>query len=573
MKVQIAVAQMNSVVGNIAGNAEKIRHFIGQAKQQGAQIVVFPEMALTGYPPEDLIFLKDFQEEVKEATERLAEDVGGITAIVGTLGMDGDLFNSAVLMGNGKILGGYQKVFLPNYGVFDEDRYFRPGKEIPCFRFPGFSLGITICEDIWYSAGPLAAQADAGCEVAVNLSASPFSMGKAHWREQMLSTRARDEEVFLIFCNLVGGQDELVFDGRSAVFAPDGRILARAPAFSEALFVLTLDTEEVSRIRTAEPRKRKQPVMTPALPVKEIPIRAEFAEGYLSEPPPMASHPSAQKEVYEALVLGTRDYVKKNGFEKVLVGLSGGVDSSLVATIAVDALGKDSVVGVFLPSAHTSPQSYEDVEQLVHNLSIVLWKFPITQLNEAFLQTLSEAFHGTTPGVAEENIQARIRGTLLMALSNKFGWLVLTTGNKSELSLGYATLYGDTAGGFAVIKDVPKTLVYQLAQYRNSLSPVIPASILSKPPSAELRPNQKDEDDLPAPYAVLDPILKDYVEENFSVAEIAKKGYATELVKKIARRVDRNEYKRRQSPIGIKITPRAFGKDRRFPITNIFHPQ
>ncbi|MHA2611832.1 MAG: NAD+ synthase [bacterium JZ-2024 1] len=570
--ILVALAQMNPIVGDISGNSRKILDFIEEARAKKAHFIVFPEMALCGYPPEDLVFLKDFQQETRREIQKLARQVDGIFAIVGTLEVEEDLYNSAVVLGKRKILGSYRKIYLPNYGVFDEDRYFRPGKAIPYFSSGNILVGITICEDIWYSSGPLAAQAQAGCLLAFNLSASPFSCGKAQWREQMLSTRARDEGVFLAFCNMVGGQDELVFDGRSAVFGPDGKILSRAPAFSETLLFTPVDLSEVTRILASEPRKRKKSIFAPGLKLKKVSLSSTAPAGLSGDFPPPFLHPSPSdgEEIYSALVLGTRDYVRKNGFEKVIIGLSGGIDSSLVAVIAADALGKDSVIGAFFPSRFTSVQSIQDVRQLQKNLGIALLEIPIDEIYTVFLRALSEAFRNTQPGVAEENLQARIRGTLLMSLSNKFGWLVLTTGNKSELSLGYATLYGDTAGGFAVLKDIPKTLVYQLARYRNSLSPVIPESILTKPPSAELRPDQKDEDDLPAPYSVLDPILKDYVEENLSVSEIARKGFPEKLIQQIVHRVDRNEYKRRQSPIGIKITPRAFGKDRRFPITNHF---
>ncbi|MFN4182287.1 MAG: NAD+ synthase, partial [bacterium] len=514
--ILIALAQMNPIVGDISGNSRKILDIIEEARAKGADLIVFPEMALCGYPPEDLIFLKDFHQETTREIRNLAQKVEGIFAIVGALEVEEDLFNSAFLLGKGKILGTYRKIFLPNYGVFDEDRYFCPGKKIPYFAFRDILLGVTICEDIWYSSGPLAVEAQAGCTLAVNLSASPFSVKKAQWREQMLSTRARDEGVFLAFCNMVGGQDELVFDGRSAVFGPDGRLLSRAPAFSESLLFCPIEPAEVTRVLTSEPRKRKESILAPGLPLKKISIPSSLSQRRALDFPSPPTHPSPsdEEEVYSALVLGTRDYVRKNGFEKVVIGLSGGIDSALVATIAVDALGKESVTGAFFPSRYTSVQSAEDVKQLQKNLGCALLEIPIDEIYTVFLRALSDAFRNTPPGVAEENLQARIRGTLLMSLSNKFGWLVLTTGNKSELSLGYATLYGDTAGGFAVLKDVPKTMVYQLARYRNSLSPVIPESVLTKPPSAELRPHQKDEDDLPAPYSVLDPILKDYVEEN-----------------------------------------------------------
>lgn len=569
MNLRLALVQLNVTVGDLEGNREKIRAWMERARELQADVVVFPEMALTGYPPEDLLLKPDFIEAAMESLHRLAPATRGLTAVVGCIYAAGDLFNAAAVFHDGHLAGIYPKQYLPNYGVFDEERYFRAGRENIVFVRNGVTLGISICEDIWYPEGPPEAQAfQAGAEVLINISASPYHMGKGQARERMLATRAADMTAFVAYCNLVGGQDELVFDGQSLICGPQGELIARGKSFEEDLVVTDLDVHQVFRQRLRDPRWRKvrpaEPEMVRRMVLPELPVPER-------EPLSPALAPTLDRvaEVYQALVLGTRDYVRKNGFREVVIGLSGGIDSSLTAVIAADALGPQNVVGVAMPTRYSSPSSLEDAEHLARNLGIRLLVIPIDGLFQGFLDTLAPIFQGREPDVTEENLQPRIRGTILMALSNKFGWLVLTTGNKSETSVGYATLYGDTAGGFAVIKDVPKTLVYELARYRNARAgrEVIPGRVLEKAPSAELRPNQRDTDSLP-PYEVLDPIVQAYVEENCGLREIVGRGFDEETVRRVIRMVDRSEYKRRQSPPGVKITPRAFGKDWRLPITN-----
>jgi NAD+ synthase (glutamine-hydrolysing) len=456
--------------------------------------------------------------------------------------------------------------------VFDEDRYFQTGKENFIFTLKSTPIGLSICEDLWYPGDPVRTQTlHGGAELIINISSSPYQAGKSEFREKMISTRATDNLAVFAYCNLVGGQDELVFDGGSLIFDQRGELIARGKQFEEDLVVADLDMEAVFRMRLHDPRIRREKWAEGEKDLKRI-VLPDYSRRSRKRPPipkrklkPLERLP----EVYEALVLGTGDYVRKNGFKEVLIGLSGGIDSAITAMIAVDALGKESVVGVAMPSQYSSKESLEDARLLAENLGIRLHVIPIAEIFKAYLNILAPRFKGLKPNEAEENVQARIRGNILMALSNKFGWLVLTTGNKSEMSVGYCTLYGDMAGGFAVLKDVPKTLVYQLTEYRNKRAgkELIPRNVIVKPPSAELRPNQKDEDSLP-PYPVLDPILQAYVEEDKGVEEIAKAGFDPELVKEVIRMVDRNEYKRRQSPPGVKITHRALGKDRRLPVTN-----
>jgi len=539
--------------------------------------VAFPELAVTGYPPEDLLMKPEFIRDNLRALEEIAKASTGITAVVGFVDAKEDIYNAAAILHDGGVVGVYHKVYLPNYGVFDEERYFRPGEDCLTLTLNGVTVGLTICEDMWYPGGPAMAEALAGnAEVIVNISASPYHAGKIGWREKMLATRASDNAVVIAYVNLVGGQDELVFDGTSAIFDQKGEILARADQFEEDFLVADLDAEGVFRARLHDPRRRKaKAVLAPGFRLRKVEIPGPAGAGGRAElaPPEVKPRMSDLEEIYSALVLGTRDYIYKNGFEKVLIGLSGGIDSSLTCVIAVDAIGAENVIGASMPSVYSSEGSRVDAEELSSNLGIKLITLPINEIFQSYLRTLREEFKGTEPDVAEENIQARIRGNLLMALSNKFGWLVLTTGNKSETSVGYCTLYGDMAGGFAVIKDVPKTLVYKLAEYRNNREgrEVIPRSILEKEPSAELRPNQKDSDALPE-YPTLDRILRAYVEEDRSFDEIRGMGFEEELIRKVIGMVDRSEYKRRQSPPGIKITPRAFGKDRRLPITNLYRP-
>ncbi|HEX7364798.1 MAG TPA: NAD+ synthase [Dehalococcoidia bacterium] len=572
-KLRIGMSQINTTVGDFAGNTRKITDAIASVRPLGVDLIVFPELAICGYPPEDLLFKPQFIEENLKSLEKIIKQTSGIAAIVGFVDARSDIYNSAAIIFDGKLVNIYHKIFLPNYGVFDENRYFQAGRECPVYNIFGVGVGVNICEDIWYEAGPATAQAYAGAEVIVNISASPYHYGKENDRERMLATRASDNVAIVVYNNLVGGQDELIFDGNSMVLNEKGQLIARGKQFEEDMIVVDLDAEAVFRTRLHDPRWRKETLLiedesehTVKIMVSELPPSAPKP----ALPPRETKNLSFPGDVYDALVLGTHDYITKNGFKKVLIGLSGGIDSSLVAAIATDALGPSNVVGVLMPSRYSSEGSIKDAELLSRNLGIKHLKLSIEKIYAAYLETLAAQFQDARPDSAEENIQARIRGNLLMALSNKFGWLVLTTGNKSEMATGYTTLYGDMAGGFAVIKDVPKTLVYQLAKYRNSLSgEIIPSGVITKPPSAELRPEQKDTDSLP-PYELLDPVLTAYVEEDKSVEQIIGSGFDEGVVKRAARLVDGSEYKRRQSPPGIKITPRAFGRDRRLPITNRF---
>jgi len=574
-QLRIGMAQINTTVGDFGGNRQKILKAVNEAKSLGVDLLTFPELAICGYPPEDLLFKPQFIAENLHSLEKVVGASSGLAIVVGFVDAKEDIYNAAAIVHDGKLAGVYHKIFLPNYGVFDENRYFRAGSECLVYVIAGINVGINICEDIWYEAGPATTQAYSGAEVIVNISASPYHFGKGGFRERMIATRAADNVAIFALCSLVGGQDELVFDGNSMVLDEKGRLIARGKQFEEDLIVADLDVESVFRTRLHDPRWRKELLLreeqgwrnTKRVVISEAPFSTEKPP----LPPRQVQVRGLPAEVYDALVLGTRDYVLKNGFERVLIGLSGGIDSSLVAAIAVDALGKSNVVGVAMPSRYSSPGSLSDAEFLAKNLGIKLLTIPIEKVFQAYLDMLAEAFKGTKPNVAEENIQARIRGNILMALSNKFGWLVLTTGNKSEMATGYTTLYGDMAGGFAVIKDVPKTMAYELARYRNSLagSELIPATVIDKPPSAELKPDQRDTDTLP-PYELLDPVLTAYVEEDKSVEQIIAMGIDEKVVKQAARLVDTSEYKRRQAPPGIKITPRAFGRDRRLPITNRF---
>ena len=535
--VKIALAQINPTVGGIEGNVLKICDYLRKAREQDSGVVVFPELAITGYPPEDLLLKQHFIDDNLKALDTVIENTKDITAVVGFVDRTGSiLYNAAAIIRNCKMIGVYRKVFLPNYGVFDEYRYFRAGTEMPVYNIENIKLGVNICEDIWYPEGPAKYQAIAGAEVILNINASPYHMGKAHLREKMISERASDNKVVIAYLNTVGGQDELVFDGGSFVVDKAGEIIVRGRQFEEELIIseIVLDGSGQTVKKHISPRIS-----------------------------------SLEEEVYKALVLGTRDYVVKNDFKQAVIGLSGGLDSSLVAAIAVDAIGKENVSGIFMPSPYTSKESREDAYGLSKNLGIKIIEVPVSKILEIYRESLKMEFKGLSEDKTEENLQARIRGNILMAFSNKFGWLVLTTGNKSEMSVGYATLYGDMAGGFAVIKDVPKTLACELCKWKNSEEgrAVIPDRVLWKEPSAELKVDQKDTDSLP-PYPVLDPILKAYVEDDKSFEDILPSGCDIECTKKVIEMIDRSEYKRRQSPPGIKITPRAFGKDRRFPITN-----
>ncbi len=574
--VRVALAQVNLKVGDLDGNAATIVGQIERARAAGAAIVILPELAVTGYPPEDLLLKPGFVAENVARLRRIAPHTRGIVAVVGFVDAAEDIFNAAAVLADGAWVGTYHKRYLPNYGVFDEDRYFMAGGAAPVFRFGDVPIGVNICEDIWYPVGPATLQSLAGARLILNLNASPYHRGKQATRETMLATRAMDNDAYVAYVNLVGGQDELVFDGGSVVFDPYGRVVARAPQFAEHLLLADLDLAAVFRARLHDPLRRKERLLSD-LPADDVP-RVQLAPFPPAVDTPAPLDPAGAvapildpvEEVYRALVVGTRDYVRKNGFTRVYVGLSGGIDSALVAAIAADALGPETVTGVSMPSRYSSAGSKDDARDLAGRLGIGLMTIPIEGAFGATLEMLGEAFAGTAPNIAEENLQSRLRGIALMALTNKFGGIVLTTGNKSELAVGYATIYGDMAGGYAVLKDVPKTLVYELARWRNAHGgEVIPPATIEKPPSAELRPDQQDTDSLP-PYDVLDPILEAYVEEDRSTAEIVAGGADPELVGRIVRLVDVNEYKRRQAPPGVKISARAFGRDRRLPITNGF---
>ena len=581
---RMAMVQMNPTVGDLDGNVRRIIGWLREAKKATPDLVAFPELAITGYPPEDLLLKPQFVADNRRALNEVIRACRDCVAVVGYVGQGPltglrqgaaavlpagrhELYNAAAVIADRKLAMTYAKWYLPNYGVFDESRYFNPGCRLPLVTVKGTVVGVNICEDIWLPEGPTRGQANAGAEVIVNINASPFHVGKSRSREEMLATRARDNRVILTYTNTAGGQDELIFDGHSVVMDYTGEVIARAKGFEEDLLVVDLNVEAVARARAAEGRKtglsRKG-----ASPIDRIVLKGGPTTRRARLVPSTEMLADPLDEVYRALTLGVRDYVTKNGFKQVVIGLSGGIDSALTAVIAVDALGADNVLGVFMPSPYTSRESRKDTQELARRLGIDLKTLPITPPFKSYLQTLKPAFAGTNVDTTEENLQARIRGNLLMALSNKFGHLVLTTGNKSEMSVGYATLYGDMAGGFAVIKDVPKTMVYELARRRNGVgSEVIPKCILDRAPTAELRPHQKDEDSLP-PYPVLDPILKAYVEDDRSVEEMVEMGFDRKTVLRVVGLVDRSEYKRRQAPVGIKITHRGLGKDRRMPITN-----
>lgn len=564
--LRLGLAQINLTVGGLDGNVRKILEYVDRARELGVDVVSFPELAVTGYPPEDLLLRPAFIDAGLKALDEIAAGCSDITAVIGFADrVELDVYNAAAVIHDGSVVDVYHKQRLPNYGVFDEKRYFCEGDEFPVFCVAGIDMSVNICEDIWHLGDPTQAQARGGARVILNINGSPFHAGKRHDRQQMLAERAKAYDVFVCYTNLVGGQDELVFDGGSMVLDPRGRLLARAAAFEEELLVCDVDVES----------RKKHEVHG----VKHVHLSDE---SLIRERPHVVSHlaedPSEEAEVFAALVLGTGDYLRKSGFQKALIALSGGVDSSLVAAVAVDAIGAENVVGVGMPSRYSSEGSIADAKTLAQNLGIEFEVIPIEAAHATYLDMLEKPFArlGDEPGagVAEENIQSRIRGNLIMALSNKTGWIVLTTGNKSEFATGYATLYGDMSGGYAVIKDVPKTLVYRLCRYRNTVgdTPVIPEAVLTKPPSAELKPGQLDQDALP-PYDVLDPILEAYVEDNSSIDEIVGMGFDRDTVLRIVRMVDRNEYKRRQAPPGVKITPRAFGRDWRLPIANRYRAE
>jgi len=568
--LRIALAQINVTVGDVPGNEAKVRDWLARALDAGAQLVLFPELALTGYPPEDLLLKEHFLSDAGAALDRLAADVVDAVVVVGFPERTEDVYNAAAVLSDGAVRGIYRKVYLPNYGVFDEQRYFQAGLRGGLIEVGEHRVGLTVCEDCWEPGPPLADEALAGATIAVNISASPYHAGKGLQREQMFAQRARDSLCSVAYCNLVGGQDELVFDGHSFVVDYDGSVLARAAQFDEELLLCDLDPEGSAAARLRETRHR--PAARRSLPTVDVLAHLPLPRAPEGERTEQRLAPllSPEAEVYAALCTGLGDYVEKNGFGHVALGLSGGIDSALVACVAADALGCERVTSVVMPSPHSSSETQDDARRLAANLGVACLDLPIESTMQAYEEVLSAVFDGRDPDITEENLQARIRGNLLMALSNKFDWLVLTTGNKSELSVGYATLYGDTAGGFALLKDCPKTLVYALARYRNECSEgdaPIPASILGRAPSAELAPDQRDEDSLP-PYPVLDPILEAYIELDAGREQLVARGMPAEDVDRTIALVDRAEYKRRQAPPGIKITAKAFGRDRRMPITN-----
>ena len=584
---RLALAQINPTVGDIPGNTGKILDYLERARDAQADLVAFPEMATTGYPPEDLLYKRSFLTENVAAMEKVAAASKGMTVVLGYVNIVSleresedvgpQITNAAALCYDGKLVDTYHKIFLPNYGVFDEQRYFQRGSVCPVYEIGGVAIGVNICEDIWYPVGPTTVQCQAGAELIVNINASPFHAGKRAFREEMIAQRASDHGLTVAYVNTVGGQDELVFDGGSIICDATGAMVARGPAFEEKLLKTDLSFPDAagesksvsSSMDTASVGTSRSMVVSGPDGESKTPLEKQAISDAMIGP----------EEVYRALVMGTGDYLRKSGFSKVLIGMSGGVDSALTAVVAVDALGKDNVVGITMPSRYSSEGSISDSKKLAENLGMDLWEVPIERAHRAFTDMLEDRFEGTDPNVAEENVQARVRGNVLMTVSNKFGWMVLTTGNKSEMAMGYATLYGDMAGGFAVLKDVPKTTVYELCRWRNAHGAVfeggddvIPSAIIDKPPSAELREDQLDADSLPA-YEVLDPVVEAYVENDLSYQEMVGQGFDPQVVRQVITAVDRNEYKRRQAPPGVKITHRAFGKDRRLPIVNRYRQQ
>jgi NAD+ synthase (glutamine-hydrolysing) len=571
--LRLALAQIDSRVGDIEGNVAKITEQIGRARDAGAELVLFPELAVTGYPPEDLLLKEHFLLAATEAVAELAGEAQGIVALVGFPERADDVHNALAVLAEGELKAVYRKTVLPNYGVFDEQRYFQVGDGGAVLQLGDARLGLTICEDVWTPGPPASDEALAGAPLILNASASPYHAGKGLERERMLAQRARDNLAAVAFCNLVGGQDELVFDGHSLLLDHEGNVLARSPQFAEALTVATVDLQAAMTARLRDTRLRK-PVRQALPDVRRIgPLARREDVGDATAGGDVAPLLEPEAEIYAALVLGTRDYVEKNGFRHVVIGLSGGIDSTLTLLIAVDALGADSVTCVTMPSRYSSSGTRDDAKVLADNLGVELLELAIGPAMEVYDELLAGPFEGREPDITEENLQARIRGNLLMALSNKFGWLVLTTGNKSENSVGYSTLYGDSAGGFAVIKDVPKTLVYRLVDFRNARDEdhPVPRSIIDRPPSAELRDDQRDADSL-GDYDTLDAILEAYIEEDANPDQLERAGLPREAIDRVIALVDRSEYKRRQAPPGIKITPRAFGRDRRMPITNAYRP-
>ena len=576
--LRIAAAQINTTVGDLEGNVRLIKDWIGQSQEQGVDLVTFPELTITGYPPEDLVLYDNFIAANKDALTRIAATVDDIVAIVGFVDSEnGKLFNAAAVLHQQKVVATYRKIHLPNYGVFDEQRYFNSGDECLVLSIRGLKVGINICEDIWELDGPSEVQHAAGAQIIVNLNASPYELGKQGERLKIVTDLSRRNHVFTLYANQVGGQDELIFDGGSMLVGPAGELLSRSAQFEEALLVADIDIRKIGLSDIEDQSKTESDEKLGRVgQARVVNIKTAIPD---VRPPlrKLSVHQLDKLEAaYRALVIGTRDYLKKTGFKKVAIAVSGGIDSALVTTIAVEAIGSGNVVGVSLPSRYSSQGSIVDAQDLCSRLEVEMWQIPIERGHTAFENMLQEVFEGTKSGVSEENSQARIRGNLMMAIANKFGWLILTTGNKSEMATGYATLYGDMAGAYAVIKDVPKTLVYELSKHRNQRGPgsPIPQTIIEKPPSAELRPDQLDRDSLP-PYAQLDRIIQMYIEERMSTELIVNSelenpdgGANAATIERIIRLVDTNEYKRRQSPPGPKITGLAFGKDRRLPIAS-----
>jgi NAD+ synthase (glutamine-hydrolysing) len=571
--MRLALAQINTTVGDLAGNRQKIVERMEEAKRAGAHIVLFPELAVTGYPPEDLLLRPGFVKEAEASLDEIARSARGIVAFVGTPHFDRDLRNALAVCAAGEVKALYRKRFLPNYGVFDEHRYFAPGRDLFLLQHGETLIGPTVCEDIWQPGPPATDLSLAGAQLIANISASPFHVGKEREREQMLATRARDNVCYLAFVNAVGGQDELVFDGHSVVLDDEGQVLARAPGFEETLLVVDVDPIEAVGRRLRDVRRRTlESERTESSDVPVIQVGAPRP----NEPAPVRAQvveiPDDVEQMRRALELGLRDYVEKNGFQEVVVGVSGGIDSALTAALAAETLGPERVHCVSMPSRYSSSETQGDGRKLAASLGCPLLELPIEPIVEGFETVLRDVFAGREQDLTEENIQSRGRGTILMALSNKFGWLVVATGNKSELSVGYATLYGDMAGGFALLKDVYKTDVFRLARYLNERAgrELIPQTIIERAPTAELRPDQLDEDSLP-PYAELDRVLEEYVELDRSREELTEDGFDRDVVERALAMIDRAEYKRRQAPPGVKLRPRAFGRDRRVPITNRWH--
>jgi NAD+ synthase (glutamine-hydrolysing) len=569
--VRLALAQINTVVGDLDGNRELILNAIDDARDADADLVLLPELAVTGYPPEDLLLRPGFLRAADRSLAEIARAARGIVALVGTPHLDGDLYNACAVCADREVKALYRKRFLPNYGVFDEDRYFARGRDLLLLRFGDTLIGPTICEDVWQPGPPATDLALAGAHLITNISASPFHVGKEQERREMLATRARDNSCFVAFCNAVGAQDELIFDGHSVVLDDEGRVLARAPGFEEALLVVDLDVETVVARRLRDVRRRalareRDSEPTPDLLALGVPRARRDRQ---PAPPSVAPVLEELEQMRRALVLGLADYVRKNGFAEIVIGVSGGIDSALTAALTVEALGPDRVHCVSMPSRFSSDDTRRDARLTAENLGAGFLELPIDSIVESFEATLADAFGGRARDLTEENLQARVRGVLLMALSNKHGWLVVATGNKSELSVGYATLYGDMAGGFALLKDVYKSDVYRLARHLNEQAgrELIPESVLERAPTAELRPDQLDEDSLP-PYAKLDRVLEAYVELDRSREDLVSDGFDPEVVERAIGMIDRAEYKRRQAPPGVKLRPKAFGRDRRTPITN-----